>query len=147
VVALETRRRLALSLGADAAVAPSDALAGELGDLSDGLGFDVAIDCSGADAARRTCLAAAREWGRVAFVGEGGTLTVEVSPNIIHKQLTVHGSWVCSIGQMEDLVELLVRWDLHPDRMVTDRFALEDAGQAYELADSGEAGKVSIVWE
>lgn len=146
VEALEPRRRLALDLGVDAALAPSDSLLDDLGDLA-GLGFDVAIDCSGADVARRTCLAAAREWGRVAFVGEGGTITAEVSPLIIHKQLTVHGSWVCSIGQMEELVELLVRWAVHPDRMVTDRFRLDEAAAAYQLADTGEAGKVSIVWD
>jgi hypothetical protein len=50
----------------------------------------------------------------VVFVGEGGTVEFAPSPLLIHKQLTLHGSWVCSIGQMEDLVELLVRWNLHP---------------------------------
>ncbi len=83
--------------------------------------------------------------GRVAFVGEGGEATFAVSPLVIHPQLTIVGSWVCSIGQMEELVELLVRWDLHPDMMVTDRFDLADAGAAYELADGGRAGKVAIV--
>jgi threonine dehydrogenase-like Zn-dependent dehydrogenase len=70
---------------------------------------------------------------------------LDVSPLVIHPQLTVMGSWVCSIGQMEELVELLVRWDLHPEIMVTDQFALEDADAAYRLADAGRAGKVAIV--
>jgi threonine dehydrogenase-like Zn-dependent dehydrogenase len=47
---------------------------------------------------------------------------------------------------MEELLELLVRWDLHPDVMVTDRFELEEADAAYRLADTGEAGKVAITW-
>jgi threonine dehydrogenase-like Zn-dependent dehydrogenase len=38
---------------------------------------------------------------------------------------------------MEDLLEHLVRWDLHPEVMVTHRFTIEQAKQAYELFDSG----------
>ncbi len=48
---------------------------------------------------------------------------------------------------MEDLLEHLVRWDLHPEVMVTHRFPIERAKQAYELFDSGKTGKVAIVWE
>jgi threonine dehydrogenase-like Zn-dependent dehydrogenase len=47
---------------------------------------------------------------------------------------------------MEELVELLVRWGLHPEVMVTDRFALQEADAAYRLADGGRAGKVAITW-
>ena len=48
---------------------------------------------------------------------------------------------------MENLIEQLVRWDLHPEVMVTHRFALNQAKQAYELFDSGKTGKVAMVWE
>lgn len=82
---------------------------------SDNEGVEVAIDCSGSPAARVTCLKAARGWGRVVFVGEGGTVKFDVSDVVIHKSLSVFGSWVCSIGQMEDLVERLVWWKLHPE--------------------------------
>jgi threonine dehydrogenase-like Zn-dependent dehydrogenase len=47
---------------------------------------------------------------------------------------------------MEELLELLVRWDLHPEILVTDRFPLEQAEAAYRLADTGQAGKVAITW-
>ena len=45
---------------------------------------------------------------------------------------------------MEELAELLTRWNLHPERLVTHRFALERAKEAYELFDSGKTGKVAI---
>jgi threonine dehydrogenase-like Zn-dependent dehydrogenase len=48
---------------------------------------------------------------------------------------------------MEDLVELLVRWGLRPEEMVTDRFDISDAEQAYRLADGADGGKVSFTWE
>jgi len=79
------------------------------------------------------------------LVGEGNRLEVDASPAIIHRQLTVLGSWVTSVGHMEELMGLLVRWDLHPDRTVTDRFPLDQAETAYRTADGGERGKVAIV--
>ena len=79
------------------------------------------------------------------MVGEGGRFEVDASPLLIHAQLTVMGSWVTSIGRMEELVERLARWDLHPERTVTDRFSLEHADEAYRVADEGRRGKVAIV--
>ena len=140
------RADLARSLGID--VAPHDRdPATALAEASNGIGFEVALECSGSPDARRLTLEVARRWGRVVFVGEGGSLTFDVSPLVIHPQLTIHGSWVCSIGQMEELVELLVRWGLKPDRMVTHRFDVGDAAEAYRLADSGAAGKIALVFD
>jgi threonine dehydrogenase-like Zn-dependent dehydrogenase len=104
----------------------------------------VCVDCSGSDAGRRLCLELAREWGRVVFVGEGGSVTFEPSPLLIHKQLTVHGSWVTGLREMEQLLELLVLQELHPERIVTQRFALEAADAAYREFASGSTGKVVI---
>ena len=140
------RADLARSLGIEVAPLDRDP-ATALAEASGGIGFEVALECSGSPDARRLALEVARHWGRVVFVGEGGSITFDVSPLVIHPQLTVHGSWVCSIGQMEELVELLVRWDLRPDRMVTHRFQVADAEEAYRLADSGAAGKIAIVFD
>lgn len=143
------RRALAERLQATdlAVTSDDDRLRERLLGATEGHGFEVGIDCSGNADARHLCLEMAREWGRVVYVGEGGTVSFAPSPLLIHKQLTLHGSWVCSMPQMVDLVEHLVRWDLHPDRMVTDRFSLDQAREAYELFDSGKTGKVAIVWE
>jgi threonine dehydrogenase-like Zn-dependent dehydrogenase len=64
---------------------------------------------------------------------------------MIHRQLTVYGSWVTSVGRTAELLELMARWDLHPDRTVTHTFALDDAAEAYAVADDGRSGKVAIV--
>jgi threonine dehydrogenase-like Zn-dependent dehydrogenase len=34
---------------------------------------------------------------------------------------------------MEDLVERIVRWKIHPEDLVTNRFALEKVDEAYAL--------------
>ena len=147
VEGIAERVKLANDLGFDSIVAPGDDALSQLMEISGGRGFSVGIDCSGHGAARHLLLEAARDWGRIVFVGEGGTVSFEPSPLLIHKQLTLHGSWVCSIGQMEELVENLVAWKLHPEAIVTDKFALGDAKAAYELFDSGQSGKVAIVMD
>ena len=70
-----------------------------------------------------------------------------MSELLIHKQVTLHGSWVTSLQHMEELLEHLVRWDLHPERIVTHRFPLDRVDEAYRVADRGAAGKVCIVFE
>lgn len=115
--------------------------------VTGGKGCEASIDCSGAAPARKLALQGTRQWGRCAFVGEGGTVDFDVSPYLIHPQITLYGSWVTSLNHMEDLVERLSRWNLHPEKTVTHRFKLEEAAQAYDVADKGQSGKVVIVFE
>jgi threonine dehydrogenase-like Zn-dependent dehydrogenase len=48
---------------------------------------------------------------------------------------------------MEELVERLVRWNLHPAGLITHRFRLEEVGKAYELMSSGRCGKVAVCFD
>ena len=118
-----------------------------LKDLSGGRGFERAVDCSANADGRALAIRATRQWGRIAFVGEGGTVAFNPSPDIIHDQKTIYGSWVTSIWLMEDLVERLVRWGIHPEDLVTHRFPLEKADEAYRLMASGACGKVAIAFD
>ncbi len=144
------RRRLALDLGlVDEALAPDGddpPVADRLAELTGGRGFSATVDCSGHPAARHLALSSTAAWGRCAFVGEGGSVGFDVSPLMIHKQVALHGSWVTSIGHMQDLLRHLDRWQLHPEVIVTDTFGLDRADEAYRLADAGTAGKVVITF-
>ncbi len=139
------RRAFALDLGlVDAAVDAADRpLAAVL--ESFGGPASAALDASGSPAGRHLTLEAIADWGRVAFVGEGADVRFDVSPLLIHKQATIHGSWVTSLGHMAELLEQLVRWDLHPEAVVTHRLPLAEAAEGYRLADVGDAGKVCLI--
>jgi threonine dehydrogenase-like Zn-dependent dehydrogenase len=142
------RRRLAVDMGlADEALdAGDETLVDALDELSAGRGFTATLDASGHPSARHLALSSTATWGRCAFVGEGGDVGFDVSPLLIHKQVTLHGSWVTSVGHMDDLLRHLDRWHVHPEEIVTDRFSLDDAGAAYRLADRGTSGKVVITF-
>jgi threonine dehydrogenase-like Zn-dependent dehydrogenase len=130
----------------DHALPADDDAAGAVAELTGG-GCEATIDCSGNGAARVLALRSTRRWGRCAFVGEGGTVTFAVSDLLIHNQITLYGSWVTSLGHMDELLEHLPRWGLHPERVVTDRFPLAEAAQAYRTADAGRSGKVCVVFD
>lgn len=150
VIAVESipeRCSLGTALGAEAVLSPADATPARIADLT-GRGLaDAAIECSGAAPARVLSLASVRRWGRAVWVGEGGTVAFEPSPLLLHEQRTLHGSWVCSVAQMSELTERLAAWEIHPEAIVTHRFALEEAHAAYRLFDTGHTGKVVLTWD
>jgi threonine dehydrogenase-like Zn-dependent dehydrogenase len=139
------RVTLAARLGADVAINPDEQNPVEIiRDLTDGEGVEAAMDCSADPVARNNTLDCARIWGRVVWVGEGNTTTINPSPQMLHKQLTVMGTWVCGLMELEELVNFMVRHDLSFDRMVTHRFPLSEIEQGLRRFDTRETGKVII---
>jgi len=113
-------------------------------ELTGGFGVERAVDCSANAAARTTAIRATRKWGKIVLLGEGGTVEFNPSPDMIHDQKTLYGSWVTSTWLMEELVERLVRWNLHPADIITHRFSLGACSEAYALMASGKCGKVAV---
>ncbi len=139
------RRDLAMHLGlCDSVLAAGTDNVNQVRELTGGSGVERAVECSANAEARATAIRAIRKWGKMVMVGEGGTVTFNPSPDIIHDQKTIYGSWVTSTWLMEELVERLVRWNLHPEDIVTHRFSLERADEAYQLMASGRCGKVAV---
>ena len=143
----EYRVELAKKLGlVDYVFTPDEALEGIM-KVTSGNGVERAIDASASDPGRQLAIRATREWGKIAFVGEGGTCTFNPSPDIIHGQKTIYGSWVTSLWRMEELVERLVRWGIHPEDLITHEFPLDKADEAYALMAGGNCGKVAVVFD
>lgn len=137
------RRKLAEEIGAvHHTVADEDGLRDLLGD-----GAELSVECSGAGPGRSAAVRHTARWGRCVLVGEGPDLTLDVSHDLIHRHLTLIGSWVSSTVRMGELLTLLDRWNLHPEAVVTDRFGLAEADLAYRVADSGARGKVGLVMD
>ena len=146
---LEERLQLAKELGlADCVINSADVAACEakILELTDGYGCERTVDCSANNGARAMAIRCTREWGKMVMVGEGNDVTFNPSPDIMHGQKTIYGSWVTSLWRMEELVEHLVRWGIHPDRLITHRFTLDEVDKAYALMASGKCGKVAVVF-
>lgn len=115
--------------------------------LTNGNGCEKSVDTSGHTLGRQLALRGTRKWGKFVLLGEGGTFEFNPSPDLIHEQITIYGSWVTSIWKMEELVERIARWGIHPEDLVTHRFTLDRASDAYKLMDGGKCGKVAVVFD
>ena len=152
VIAVEPhpyRAELACDLGAEVCVDPDegDALA-RIMDLTDGVGVDKAIDCSGVPFAQRLLIDAARRKGQVAFVGEAGDLTVRVSADMIRKGLTLRGAWHYNLADTPRVMEIIQDSPAQLDMLITHSFPLSRVREAWELQLTGNCGKVVLhPWE
>ncbi len=145
VIAVETEsHRLAMARDFGAAdtvdAAATDPVAA-LKELTRGRGVDLAIDCSGAAPARLAAVRATRTWGTVAFVGEGGDVTLDVSRDMIRKQITLIGSWTFSAVGQADCARFVVERGIDLERIFTHRWRLDQADEAYRLFDTQTTGK------
>lgn len=145
VIALDInaeRRALAQKFGADTVIDPAavDAVAA-LKDITHGRGVDLALDCSSAEAARIAAIKATRTWGTVCFVGEGGSVNVDVSNDMLRRQLTLIGSWTFSTVIMEDCARFVADRGIAVDDLFTHHYTLDQASEAYQLFDTQTTGK------
>src|SRR6266478_1918921 len=136
------RLALAREFGAEAVVnaKETDPVAA-LRELTHGEGVETAMDCTGNPDARVAAVRSATTWGRVAFVGEGNTTTFDISQDMIRRQLTIHASWTfSSVGQAE-CARFVADRRVGLGRLLTHRFRIEQAEEAYRLFDTQTTGK------
>ena len=142
------RLELAAELGADIVIdASRDRAESVVRDVTNREGADATLDATGLPSVRNDALNSARYWGRVCFVGEGGDTTFDISAQIIHKQLTIYGSWTFSLGGLAEAANFVVDRGVPLDKLITHRYTLDQADEAYELFDTGRTGKPVFVWE
>lgn len=140
------RKEKARELGADEVVDPTDDNAlQQILDLTNGIGVDAAVDCSGAVLAHRLCIDAVRRRGQVAFVGECGDETpLRISQDMIRKGITLMGSWHYNLKDVPKLMQVVRSNADQLDRLISHTFSLDQMQEAWELQTTGECGKVIL---
>ena len=145
VIALDigpTRLSRAKEFGAEHLIDPgSDDPVAAIEALTGGAGADLTLECSGAPEARVAAVRSLRTWGRACYVGEGGEVTLEVSKDMIRRQLTLMGSWTFSKHGQADCARFVVEHEIDVERLFTHRFELDQAEAAYRLFDRQTTGK------
>jgi len=145
---LPERRALASQLGAEVALDPTAGSVVEaIRELTHGEGADATLDCTGNAEARANCTKAARPWGRACFVGEQGTATFDMTPDVIHKQLTMYGSWTFSTVLLAECAQFAVDRRIPLRDVFTESFALDDADAAFRKFSGRTMGKGVFVFE
>jgi threonine dehydrogenase-like Zn-dependent dehydrogenase len=145
VIAVEKnaeRRALAKQFGADVAVDSADSLK----ELTKGEGVDLALDTTGIAEARIAAIRSAKTWGTVCFVGEGGDVTINVSPDMLRKQLTIIGSWTFSAMGQAECARFVVDNGIQLEKIFSHRWKLDQASEAYRVFDTQSTGKAVITF-
>jgi 2-desacetyl-2-hydroxyethyl bacteriochlorophyllide A dehydrogenase len=158
---LARRRSAALRLGADLALDPSKAGAAALRELGDGRGLDLAVEASGVGSALQTAIDAVAFQGTVVVCAWYGSkpITLDLGSRFHRERVRVVSSQVSSLDPA-----ITPRWDR--DRrtaavrdllrrlpelagLITHRFPLSRAGEAYRLLDErpGEAIQIAFGYD
>jgi len=112
-------------------------------DLTDGAGADIALDCSSSQQTLTAALDCVRVFGRVGLLGEKGDSTIHPSNQFLRKEITAIGSWYFNPDDYHEIIALHHR-GLQVDDLVTHRFPIQQADEAFATFASGQSGKVLI---
>jgi len=140
------RLKLAQEFGAHEAI---DARSGEMvtaiRSLTHGEGAHKTLDASSAPEARAAAVRSVRSWGTACFVGERGQVTLDVSADLLRRQVTLVGSWTFSKQGQAECAEFVDDRKVDVEKLFTHHWKLEQAAEAYELFDTQTTGKAVIL--
>jgi threonine dehydrogenase-like Zn-dependent dehydrogenase len=137
------RLKRAKEFGADLAIDPqatNDVVAAIRG-ATRGLGAHLSLDTSSSPQARRDAVRCVRTWGKACFVGEGDGVTLDVSNDLLRRQVTLIGSWTFSTVGQAECARFVADRGLDLDRLFTHRWTLDRAADAYAEFDRQTSGK------
>lgn len=137
IIAVDNRPealRLAERSGADHAVRAGDDAAGEIRDLTEGLGADVVVDFVGVDATLALATAVARPRSDITVVGIGGG-TVPFGFFSVPYEASLATTYWGSRPELMEVLELARHGRINTE---VHRFPLEEGPQVYERLAAGE---------
>jgi threonine dehydrogenase-like Zn-dependent dehydrogenase len=138
----EERLERAKEFGADETVNPrSNDPVGAIKDLTHGYGAEFTLDTSSQPEGRIAAVRATKVWGTTCFVGERNQVTIDVSPDMLRKQLTIVASWTFSQMGQAECAQFIVDRKIDVEKLFTHQWQLDQAEEAYKLFDTQTTGK------
>jgi L-iditol 2-dehydrogenase len=113
----------------------------EIHKLTGGKGASCAMECAGGEVPRGQAVRSTSIWGRIALVSVGGQVSLDVMKDLIGKQRTLVGSFTVSEVGMKECAHFIAAHGVEVDKLFTQEWSLERAGEAYADFNSQSAGK------
>lgn len=140
---IDYRVHFAMRLGADVSIKADESLIERIMELTNGDGADVVIDCAGKRASVANSFLSARRGGIVVFNGESMEELLAPSRDFNRREIWAVGCWYYFMSEVPEMFDLW-RSGLDVTKMITHRFPLDDAPEAFELFNRGQTGKVLL---
>ncbi len=142
------RLTLAQELGADFVVNPAETDPVQaIRDLTGGAGASASLETSGNPTARQQVLACLAPFARCCYVGVGGPAEIDFNREVIFKVLTIYGSWTFSKAELIEIARFFVETKAPLDRLITHRYPLDQAVEAFQTFDGATTGKCVFVFD
>jgi len=143
----ETRRALALRMGATHVVDPrAQTLQNAQEVLHMVEGFDVVLEMSGNPAAVRDALSNMAHGGGMAILGiPTEEIPIDVS-QVVFNQLTLRGIYGREMYETWYKMSVMLTSGLDIGPVITHRFSYREHAEAFDVARSGDSGKVIMDW-
>jgi L-iditol 2-dehydrogenase len=112
--------------------------------MTDGLGPEVALECSGDPAALGQCVAMLRRGGRVAVIGiphEEAQLALQ---RVVLDEIEIAGVRAAA-GEMPEVIALVAAGRVRLGELITHTFSLEEFATAYETFTERIGGALKVV--
>jgi L-iditol 2-dehydrogenase len=146
---VENRRIQAMELGADRVIDPfSEDLGAAVNEISDSRGADVVIVAAPSKPAQESALEIAAVGGRINLFGglPKDDPHIRFDSNLVHyKELIVTGTTACSTHDCLQAADLVNAGILELTPLITGRFPLDQAVEAFAAAGDGTHLRVSLV--
>lgn len=137
------RLEIAKGLGADAVYTASDSTVGEIKGLTEGFGPEVVLEAAGAPEGMKMSVDLVRVGGTVIFSGLPPQKIAPIEAiRVTRDEIDIRGVEGNLPDDRRRALRLMSQGRLKASPIVTHRFPLEDASEAFRIAASGDACKV-----
>lgn len=141
------RLNMARNLNANLVLNPSkENISEAIMDWTDGRGLDVGFDCVGSEKVIQNALDLLKMRGTLAVVGVSHKLTLNPWEHLICREYTIYGSRNFNTAEFDEMIGL-IRSGLPVDQIVTHRFRVSEAEEAFQIFREASCGKIVFVNE
>lgn len=138
------RRRLEVARRFGADVTLEAGVTDYVSKMGDGLGVDMAIDCSGASATLQMALQAVRPAGQIVKVGWGPQPLQFSLDQLVQKNVKLLGSFSHNWPVWERVISMIVSGQIDLDPVISHIAPLADWHESFEKMESGEYVKAVL---
>jgi len=142
------RLELAKKMGADAVVNPREkSIADVQKELDMQEGFDVGLEMSGNASAFRDMIDNMAHGGKIAMLGIPAEPIAINWSDVVFKMLTIKGIYGREMYETWYKMTVMLESGLDISPVLTHRFSYTEFEKAFEIARSGQSGKVLLEWD